>query len=422
MANKAINLRHVIRFFDHKSSLRGQELQTWYVPRPLTPRQKLRVFLEAENDPVKVLFVGHRGSGKSTELNKLAEEMDDSFAPIFLDVLAEIGSHAPTYQDLMRAMSITVTKSCIENGWIGQPASAPLQEGWQRLNDWWHTVIAGLDYREPAGKIATFGTLNTLLGEISLGAQHSTVSREQINQQLARRMPELNRHLNIVIETAQRNLGGKRLLLIVEGMDKVDLDAAQNVFRDHAPTITHPNLAMIFTFPLALRYSEDYRTVLSYFTKEEFLANVGLRHQDDSDDLNGRKTLGQMIHQRLSPELIDDDALTLIVEASGGIVVELIKLTRNAAIHALARDENAAQITPDDVKNTIKDLRQEISAPLLQSDWQRLAHIRQTRQRSGDPEIQRLLYAGAVIEYANDTPWYDVHPALWTMLPSVDGD
>lgn len=416
MANPASNLRQAIRNFDPRASLRGQELHTWYVQRPLTPRSKLRIFLQTEPDPVKILFVGHRGSGKSTELNKLAEELDGGFAPIFLDVLAEIGSHTPGYEDLMRAMSITVTKTCIDQGWIGRPITEPLRGSWQILNDWWHTIVAGLDYRDTPDEVATFASLSTLLGEINFGAQHSTISREQIRDQLIRRMTELTRHLNMVIESAHMTLGGKRLLLIVEGMDKVDLTAAQNVFRDHAATIIKPELAMIFTFPLALRYSEDYRTVLSYFLKDEFLSNIALRMQDGRPNLSGQIALQQMVRRRMKPELISANALDQIIEASGGIPVELIKLARNSAVHALARDENATAIDLQDVENAIKDLRSEISAPLHHKDWQRLSQVRRSHLRSGDPEMQRLLYAGALVEYTNATPWCDVHPALWPML------
>ena len=85
---KAVNLEQVIRLFDPTKPLTGQLLNQWFVPRKGSPRPRLKISLKSQYDePQKALLIGHRGSGKSTELNKLAEEIGDQFHVIGFNVL-----------------------------------------------------------------------------------------------------------------------------------------------------------------------------------------------------------------------------------------------------------------------------------------------------------------------------------------------
>jgi hypothetical protein len=413
---KAQNLQQAIQFFNPAEQLRGQLLHNWFIERPQTSRQTLRVILESEQRPVKLLFVGHRGGGKSTELNKLAEELADSFVTVSFDLLEITGRTTPTYEDLMLAMSSSVTRECIEQELIGQPLMEPLRAGWQTVSTWWRTLVSGAPLRAGAGEIATYASLGTLLGEIEIGARQSSQTRDQIRDRINRQMPELLDHFNWVLQEVQRALNPKRLLVLVEGLDKVDLQAARDIFRDHAPTITVPKSAMIYTFPLALRHSDDYATVRRAFDDDRFLPNWAMHHADGTIDDAGVTTLRKLVLARLVSTLIEESALTLAIESCGGIPVQLVRLIRSAAVAALVRNAKTSAISLADVQEALKDLRRELSAPLRGDDWQRLRTCHATRQLNNDPELQRLLYNGTLIDYSNGEPWCDVHPALWALL------
>lgn len=132
---RAVNLSQVVEFFDPKQALKGLHLRTWFVERAGSPRRRLVYFLEPHR-PRKVLFVGHRGTGKSTELNKLAEEIQDRFHTIGLDALTVVGRANMRYEDLMLALATQVTRRCIDDGLLSRPITEPLREGWQALADW----------------------------------------------------------------------------------------------------------------------------------------------------------------------------------------------------------------------------------------------------------------------------------------------
>jgi hypothetical protein len=378
----------------------------------------LRVALhEAQSgqESIKLLLVGHRGGGKSTELNKLVEELADSYQAIGFDALNIIGRATVRHEDLMLALSTQITRYCIDQGLVGRPAAEPLADAWLGVVDWWRRIVAGLDF-SPRGELSTYAEFSTFLGQVEIGASQSSFTRDQLNAQVNRQMPELIRRLNWVIEQAQRQIAPKRLLLVVEGLDKIDLEAARNIFRDHTPTITAPEATLIYTFPLAMRYSGDYQGVLRHFHYDQYLHNFALRRSDGRDDDDGHAGLRMMVLRRIEERLISQDALDLLVQTSGGLPVDLVKLTRSAAIYALRRSPDNQQIELGDAQRAAQDLRRELAANLSQQEWLLLAARHQDRLLSNEPEIEQLLYKGALIEYSNGVQWCDVHPALWGLL------
>ena len=69
-----------------------------------------------------------------------------------------------------------------------------------------------------------------------------------------------------------------------------------------------------------------------------------------------------------------------------------------------------------DVEQAVRELSNNLSGTLTQSDWQ-LLRLRQTDHFVfSEEDIQRLVYKGALVEYTNHRQWYGVHPALWELL------
>jgi Cdc6-like AAA superfamily ATPase len=417
---KAINLDQVITFFNQREPLSTpQQLRDWFVQRHRSPRRYLRyALLNAQQNKRanKVLFVGHRGSGKSTELNKLISELAEQFEPIHFDLLEVSGRSTPQYEDLMLALSTQVTAQCIDRHLITRPASDRLSAAWSEVRDWWLHLIAGLDFHPAQGEMSTYAELSTLVGQVEIGVSASSLTHDQIIALVNRHMPELIRRLNLVIDEAQRHLNPRRLLLIVEGLDKIDLESARNIFHHHATTIIQPNADMVFTYPLALRLSDDFQNVRLNFHEHRILHNIAPYQPNGAVHEEGVAALRNLVLKRMEPRLIQSQALDDLILASGGVIVHLVSLVRSAALHAQDRNEDAAQIMQEDVQNAIRDLRDDLSINLRRTDWKLLIERRADRKISNEAEMQRLLYTGALVEYTNHLPWCDVHPVLWPLL------
>ena len=72
---KASFLKQVIGFFDPMQSL-DERNSEWYVERPDNPEEEIKVYLLNNSTDTKILFSGHRGSGKTSTLSKVACDRD----------------------------------------------------------------------------------------------------------------------------------------------------------------------------------------------------------------------------------------------------------------------------------------------------------------------------------------------------------
>lgn len=416
---KATTLEQVIQFFDAQRPLSGQSLQQWFIERPGRTRRRLVVFFNTKrHKPTKALLIGHRGSGKSTELNKLALELRENYEPIFIDLLDHISTSDVRYEDLMLTMGIEITRTCIEKGLIAPTPGDRLSDAWKTLRNWWQEMVAGSMPSEPGSAIETYGELSLFLGKISVGAKSSSFSREHMVEQINRQMPDLIANLQTVIQAAEATLNPRQLLVIVEGTDKIDLASARHIFFDHAKTVTSLNTAMIYTFPLALYRSGEFNTITRNLDAHEFLHNIGPYKHDNSQDQESMRALRKLVRVRLEEALIEEAALDDLLRASGGVLAHLVRLISSAALFTLTRPQTASslRIESRDAQDAVRALRDDLSASLSLADWRRLAEVRNHRMLTNDEAMERLLFSGAVVQYTNHNPWCDVHPALWPAL------
>jgi hypothetical protein len=414
---KATDLVGVLRSFSTRGPLTGAQLEHWFVERNRSPRGRLKTSLQFQQQPQKILFIGHRGSGKSTELNKLAQELTAHFFTIGFGVLDVTGRTNLDYEDLMLAISTQVTKQCIDAALINQPLLDPVRQRWSDLLDWWERIVAGQRF-SPPGEAELGAKFNLLLLELEAGVRQSSETRQAIKDQISLRMPELIRHLNWVLRQAEESTG-KSLLLIVEELDKVNLESATNIFLNQAATLLAPEATIIYTFPVALRYSGDFRNILANFRENmQALPNIAPHQPDGKRDQHGYTILHNLVLNRMQEALIQPEALRRLIPASGGIPTALTFLIENAALAALTRDEQADRITLEDANSAIIRLREQLIPPLTEEDWQVLRERHQDHRLTSDDDNQDLLNKGALIEYPGTSgqPWCDAHPALWDLL------
>lgn len=278
---KAQDLATALKYFgSHRLGLEGQNLKDWFVQRPIlgsigerSARERLKTELLNSSQKEKYLFIGHRGSGKSTELNQLAGEITDKFQTIRLSVVQSTGrSHNLEYEDLLLATIIQVHRQCIKNGWLPTPIASAADDWAQKLKNFWTTRVAGVNLGQNNLELSLGLQIETLLGELEVGIQQSPKTREEMKADVNSRTQEFIEILNYIVEVAEAKTK-KKLLIIIEDLDKVDQAAATVIFRDYTSLLRAPNAYMIYTFPIALRYSSDYGAITTQFTKYFVLPN-----------------------------------------------------------------------------------------------------------------------------------------------------
>lgn len=102
---KASYLKQVIGYFDPMQSL-DEEHKDWYVDRPDSPEEEIKVYLLNNGTDTKILFSGHRGSGKSSTLSKLAGDpaIQKAFFVVKFSIKDELNVADLTHTDLLLAI------------------------------------------------------------------------------------------------------------------------------------------------------------------------------------------------------------------------------------------------------------------------------------------------------------------------------
>ena len=85
--------------------LEGSQLQSFFVEtdEARDPNQctRERIKMALKTDPARILFYGHPGSGKSTELNKFLSEHEEDYLPVKFSVTTAMTPSNVLAEDLI---------------------------------------------------------------------------------------------------------------------------------------------------------------------------------------------------------------------------------------------------------------------------------------------------------------------------------
>jgi hypothetical protein len=130
--------------------------------------------------------------------------------------------------------------------------------------------------------------------------------------------------------------------------------------------------------------------------------------------------LRQVLRRRVAETLLDPEAMKALVEASGGLLRELIRLARLSVI--LARRRQDARILPGDVAGAMREAQNTFRCILKLEDYRHLRKVQERKSLDDLPEeaANRLLHNLSILEYDGET-WWDVHPAVRELLEENEG-
>ncbi len=403
-----VSLEDALNLFDPGQPLENGQLDTYYVERPHAPLEPLKRYLEARREPVKVLFSGHRGSGKSTELRRLARDL----AGRFFVVTASARSLNPAdlqYVDVIFACAAALLREATAEG---KPVAVPdglLKDVEQFLRS---EIITEVSTVAPKG-----GSVSAKFNAFIFSAEgkygRETQTRTTVRERLFSHVSDLIDKVNAVCD-AVREGTGRPPLLIFEDVDKTDLKTARTLFFDHATTLTSLACHIIYTFPIPLCYSNEFTERMGDWDQRFLLPNVGAYHQDDTPDASGRDALRQVITKRVPESLFEQGALDQIIELSGGLLRNLVRLVSDAALIALT--ENAPRITTAMVEQVAAEIGNDYRRLLLPEHYAALREAHQTKQITPNETVRQLLENLSLLEYRNAVAWCDVHPVVQQLL------
>lgn len=406
----AEDLDQVYTNFEPTRALPG--VSEFYVQRPKNPLGVMKRALMRESfEPLKYLFSGHRGSGKSTELNRLMvyPDVNEKYFIVHYSVYDVLDIAGLDYTDLLFSIGAQIF---IE---ADKQAITMRDSLLKQLREWGSAIEQETESGRKIGVEGGLGIpLTDFFNKAQLKLKLEYESRKKIRSRIEARLSELMDIINLIVAEVELN-SEKKVLVVIEDLDKTDLKTAKNLFYERQSSLTQPRCSIIYTVPIALLYSSEARQVTQAFPGEYVLPSVSITKRKTRDpNEEGRMVMKEFVRKRMSPDLIKPDALEHAITISGGVFREMARIVRDAADNAIARE--AATIEKQDVKRAESEIRNEFRRTLELKDYEELKKIYESQELRGSDICAKLLHNLSILEYQNDDNWCDVHPAVIPLI------
>lgn len=392
--------------------------------------------LDLAEQPRAMLFAGHVGCGKSSELAELKRQLSGPrpsgtrFLPILVDADDYFDFYDVDITDLILALVAELATK------VREAAGIELQDSYfsRRFDELLRFLRSEVEVEE-----ATL-PLSQVSVKVRRLKKDPTV-REKVRDALRMQTTTLLEEFNSVIDKARSELNkqwcGKDgvsradLVLIVDNLEKVrvfggreeGLVSQHELFIGHYPQLTGLAASVIYTVPLRLvrsvdapqleqRYSPPFLVLPMVKTIER-----GSRRPYEP----GRQRLREMLQRRVEPLPLDQvfapDALDFLLTYCGGQMRSLLMFVQNACTYA-----DDLPLTLPLVQRAVQQTVRLYSTSIPESHWEKLARLDVSADQSvpgGDEDVLAMLENLSVLEYLNGggpgafiEPWYAVNPIV----------
>lgn len=361
-----------------------------------------------------VVFASHRGAGKSTELLRLAHDLDEQFFCLYLEANVEMDANTIEMEDLLLVLARKVEATLRE---VGRPLE---REVIDRVNKWFSEIIettaVGKDYVARVETEAKSGLeipyFASLLAKVTALFKVESTHRKEVKNILRQYPGTLMDAVNQLLVAANEALGSRELLVIIDNLDRYHPKVIDELLVRGGDRFRELKTNLILTPPISLVYRPETGALGDYF-HVEVMPSVRLRGpQDRYDTLDGEgpklllEALGKRIDlDRLIPE---QHARNRLVIASGGSIRELLEVATDATLIA-----DGEQLGAADIERAIKRRRDSMRDKINANGWlEALVDIACTQQIGSDDAYMSLLHQRLAFKY-NEEGWYDAHPLAY---------
>jgi hypothetical protein len=386
--------------------------------------QELGLRMQRSNTKTCLLYSGHRGSGKSTELFRLKQYLENRkfYVVYFAADEEDIQSEDTQYTDILLACTRRLLKD-LHTFAKPDPVLNWLKERWKDLKDLAQTEME-FERMGVEVQLAQFAKLTANL--------RSTPNlRQEIRKKIDPHTLTLIKVLNEFLAEAKKKLptGYTQIALIVDNLDRMvlvkegDSTNYEEVFFNRNEQLKALDCHLIYTAPISLFYSKRGTDIRDIYGECLILPMIMVKTLDGEIYEPGLKKVKEVISKRIreiEPELsleneIFDSPNTLerLCLMSGGHVRNLLLLTQDA----IGRTEELP-ITEHSVRRAITQARDTYRRTVENNQWSLLAEVSRSKRIINDDEYRNLMYNRCLLEYryfdddGEVQRWYDIHPVI----------
>lgn len=383
----------------------------FYINRPGNPINELiDALLAPFYRPPKFFFSGHRGCGKSTELQHLLSnsEIQKKYWTINFSIREETDIIDLDFRDVLLAIGSRLFREYRKKG--GELPEQLLKElnGWKgKVEKQISTILDGR-----VSDIELGASIDAFFASAGLKMKLEPATRVELRQIVETDITGLIaiiNHITATIYSQEHRIP----LVLIDDMDKPDLERARAIFHDRREIMMQPNCAIVYTVSSALFYSKEFNSIRD---QALFLPNINLYEQSDagSNLQEGYRTLEKFVNVRVSNSLIDPAALQEAITYSGGVFRELARIIRSATGRARRRKVDRVEV--EDIEWVASEIRNEYRRILDKEDMKLLKKINESKKLEYSERLMPLLQLLAILEYRGQENWCDIHPVLRKLL------
>lgn len=380
--------------------------------------------IELSAGPACELFTGLPGSGKSTELRRLAARLQDkdgaNLLPVLIDAEQVLDLAAPIdIPDVLVAILYRTDEVLLEAE--GKDPKGALKEG--RLARLWHWLttteveVSSLE----AGASAEAGEASIeakAVLDLKTSPSLRAAVRGKVKENMTTFIQTVGAELGALNERAKKR-GHAGVFIVFDSLEKLRgmssnwtevLASAERVFGGGAPYLRLP-AHVLFTLPpaLVLRMSEQvhFLPMLKLFDRQGKRA-AGF---DMAREIVRQRVPDEHLREFFGPTSCEDRVERLITW-SGGYPREIVRLLQNFVAEPSldeARFRRLLSLAADQYRRTVADN----ALP-----WLARVYLEKRLVVEDDGHratVDLMLQNNVVLRYQNDDPWVDLHPAVVDM-------
>lgn len=379
------------------------------------------------------LFSGNRGTGKTTELMRLAERLQDDGCEVFYIDMAE-------YLNLTMSVEITDFLISVLGG---------LSE---KIEQRYHATPGNQGFFE---RVWGFLHADVKLDGITLPVDHAGLKfsiqqdpdfkkklQEGTRGHVARLVKEAQ---NFALETAtwirDRTDVNKKIVLLVDSVERLRgvgdskdvaevFKSAETLFSGHSDKLRLPSLHLVYTIPPYLSALAGSLASLYSGGRIYTLPSVHIYECCPSDGNEpvqsdtGLDAMVDIVAKRFPSweKFFTQSQLKQLASHSGGDLRDFFRMVGLSIVSApyqetLPLADSAIKSAEDAVYNDM---------PLAKDDMAWLARVLKTHRHELDsldklPSFARLVEGKYLLNYRNGKDWYDVHPLLRALVKEQSG-
>jgi hypothetical protein len=373
--------------------------------------------LSEEAGYAKILYTGHMGSGKSTELLKLHHTLNSpsKFFSIYVDIDDYIQISDFESEDFIIILIASLVNALQEHDDIDYAVS-----GIQKIADEWLSEKevseeiknkvgseGGVSAEAGVSLLRVFSAKAFLKGIFSYESATATTIRKKIEKRQGDYVAALNEALLEIKKNIRVAGKGNEILFIIDGLEKLrwgKMDTFAETFFQNNLLVRELSSSLICCVPIDSLYDGKMSPVLSWYSHFTLPLIA----------INDRTSLlfSEIVSKRISEAtFFESGVLGYCVQQSGGSPRQLLTIVR-MALYEL--EPGTARISIENAKKVCRELGTDL---LRRLTTPKLEALREGNYQASDDLVLDMLFSLALMEYNGDINTRMPNPLLKLVLP-----